>query len=84
MIDLESKDYSEDAINKLTVSWLRTQLTEEEWDILYLRKVKELNWDEIGIIVALKHRGKERLSGSAIRYHWKKLQKKLQKIKKYI
>lgn len=65
---LSQEDFGNEVFNKLTVEWLQTKLAPEEWEILHLWIIEELNFSEIGKIIGYKYRGKE-LTGSAIRYH---------------
>lgn len=64
-------------LDKLTCRTLLTFLTPEEQEILVLWAVEELSFAEIGEIVGLKYRGRV-LSGSAVRYHKKRIVNKLQ------
>lgn len=65
---LSQDDFGADVLNRLTLEWVRSKLAPEEWEILHLWIIEELNFAEIGKIIGYKYRGKE-LTGSAIRYH---------------
>lgn len=71
-------DHGSDVINRLTVDWLREQLTEEEWEILTLWNLEGLTFDEIGVIIGQKYRPDdvEKLTGSGVRYHYGRILEK--------
>lgn len=72
--------YGDDVLNRLTVERLKSELTDEEWEIWYLWAAEEMTFSEIGKVIGLKYRGKE-LTGSAIRYHRDRIQEKLMAFK---
>lgn len=72
-----TRDVGSDVLDRLTVDWLLTHLTDEQRDILYLWAVEERTLADIGRIVGLKYRGRA-LTGSVIAYHKKAICKRLQ------
>lgn len=76
-------EFDGEVINRLTVEWLMTQLSEEEREIMHLWVVEELTFAEIGKIVGLKYRGRE-LTGSAIRYHKDRIKAQLEKFRESV
>lgn len=67
-------------INRLTLFKLKDSLSDEEWEILTLKAVEELTFDEIGKIIGQKYRPStvDKLTGSAIRYHYSRILNKCQ------
>lgn len=70
-------------LNKLSVAWVLEHFDEFEQDIIVLRIVDGLTYDEIGRAIGAKYREQD-LSGSAIRYHMKKIMKRLRSFAKYL
>lgn len=66
----------DDVVTRLSVEWLLRQVTEEERMILELWLIDELTFDEIGIIVGLKYRGRV-LAGRTMQYHKDKIRARL-------
>lgn len=69
-----------DVIDRLTLEWLLSHLTDEEQDLLWLHEVEEMTLEEVGRVIGLKYRGKE-LTGSAIRYHKDKILQRLRHLR---
>jgi DNA-directed RNA polymerase specialized sigma24 family protein len=68
----------EDVTDRLAVEFLLNKLTPFEQEILLLHKVEELTFSEIGQVLGKKYRAKE-FTGSAIRYHYEKIKRRLLK-----
>lgn len=65
-------------ILSISLSKVLLQLSEEERDIIYLWVVEELSFEQMGVIIGEKYRGRP-LTGSVIRYHRDKILDKLRR-----
>jgi len=62
----------EEVIDRMTVEWLLDKLTPEQREILELRFLERLSYEEIGAVIGVKYRDGP-LTGSAVRYHQQRI-----------
>lgn len=75
---MQTEDPAAPILNRLSLEWLRKNLTPQEWEILWLRCVENLTFEEIGALVGLKYRDpgpeeKATYTEATIRYHYRKI-----------